>query len=81
MEKGSMLTIRRTQDIKIDISKLTDSYEDDMKDLLREKLEYLGLNYDVIDYVVETKGIADTVLNSVKKEMVQRIGLKGLTIK
>jgi len=78
MESRSTLTIKRVQNIKIDIAGLVDLYEADMRDTLHEKLrDELGLNEDTAEYICETKGLADTVLNSVKKEMVQRITLQG----
>lgn len=69
----STLTIRRTQDINIDIEALTDSYEWAMRDLLSDRLtEYLDLDADTADYICETDELSRTVLDLVKIEMFKR---------
>jgi hypothetical protein len=70
---GSTLKIRRTQDIDIDIIALTNAFEWAMADLLYDKLtENLDLDPDTADYIDQTEGLADTILDLVKVEMFNR---------
>ena len=68
------LTITRRSDLKIDIAKLADIFEERMIDNLDDILAVdLDLKDDDIDYIMEDNKLMNTVLALAKAEMFARI--------